>query len=1370
VSLSKILCVFAIAAISSASWAQDVTDVEAKPYGSYTGSAIDTVDLVSGNLMLHIPLVSYPQKGTLPPLSFSVELNNAPYAYTAGADWGMSVRYDTAPPGAVFPAPPTEVAISGFGKGFQFQNVGAYMTSSFAGGIVTGQNQILSSGDSDNSYAYSLVDPDGTTHELESDASSPNTYRTPDGSGYAFQPDDSSSADFAFDWNSSDNRGEGADGSSPSANYWVPLVLDPFAPNSIVNGIRHGTIFTPTGVKYSSVFRPFPILSSDQYAGMPTSCTGLTTTATDPTGNAITRSLWNWSGCTSNSPFTDISAAYDSDVNAGIAHPSGYPAGPYYIDSVGRVIPDILTMQAKLDSPSNISWNVPGPGGNTLAYTLQYVAIANKDYTGSGQLQQWNGQPDPSVSISGNGFASGLALASITLPGYTFVANPEQGVGQPRAGQWQFIYSPQTLGQTVAGDPGFYYTDADLDGARTGPDLLQVITPTGGEIDYTYTTIIDTSVATSGISPTRCSGNCHAVSSRTVKDNNTTNGHSYTTTYTYGTYAPTSQISGCPKIDSVALYAVWTKETVSQANNTIHNDTIHSFCALDNNFANVTEGRYREIETQYFQGTASLDSGSGVFVAGANSTLLKTVTTPSASWQIQADILPPLGGAPTINALPTQVVTTTPRGSTTEVKSYSTLFNAGRAYCTDPCSASVSPYWTEVSVTDPVFSIPISYQSPTSDTIYSGTTATGNSLRKSTTTFEFQNPQSSSYLAANLVALPQMEQSLDSSNNPLSTTTYSYDDDDSHQLDGESYCGPSTLLPCGDLTKTTRWLNTGGNVVTNASYAQGMPTLKTDANGNQTSISYQCQGMYPLSITKAYGSSAPLPQTTSYTYDCATNLANSSGVVTGVTDPNGINTQYLYSNADGTPDSLGRLKQVQYGVVSVSGSSTAQSTTTLSYPSLNEVDISQQQSSSAFLNSSTVYDGLGRTIHQTNPAGYIVDTTYSDDSSRPYTVTNPSPENGSTPLTDGTTTYLYDALGRTVQKANPDSTTQQWCYDSTPDLSVWPSGNSLCTPTGTGTSWVNSMDELGITHIHQQNYDGIGQLIGVTEPNPLNGSMTTGALNTAYSYDGLGNLTTVTQSGISGESARVRTFTYDSLSRLICAANPESSTASCPTTATGTYTAGTTGYIYDANGNLSSKTDARGITVSYAYDGLNRLLSKTYSPTSTTPASCYQYDQAPSSLGSVTITNPIGRLTAEWTQKGGCPSAAQFPPQLPASGTLTSRILLGYDFMGRLTSEKQCTFSTCATPYNLAYSYDLAGHVTQASNGLGTISWQSQFDAAGRLSSVTANAAWIDPQFPSTLFNSLSYGPAGITSWQNSWGTFDKNYDNRLRVTDQEPQ
>ena len=102
---------------------------------------------------------------------------------------------------------------------------------------------------------------------------------------------------------------------------------------------------------------------------------------------------------------------------------------------------------------------------------------------------------------------------------------------------------------------------------------------------------------------------------------------------------------------------------------------------------------------------------------------------------------------------------------------------------------------------------------------------------------------------------------------------------------------------------------------------------------------------------------------------------------------------------------------------------------------------------------------------------------------------------------------------------------------------------------------------------------------------------------------------------------RVRIFTYDSLSRLLSATNPEN---------------GATGYSYDANSNVVSKTDARGVAINYTYDALNRLTTKSYAnDPSGTPSVCFQYDQ--------TTNNGVGRLFHQWTQKGTCPSSGSVP-------------------------------------------------------------------------------------------------------------------------------
>src|SRR2546423_1577909 len=97
------------------------------------------------------------------------------------------------------------------------------------------------------------------------------------------------------------------------------------------------------------------------------------------------------------------------------------------------------------------------------------------------------------------------------------------------------------------------------------------------------------------------------------------------------------------------------------------------------------------------------------------------------------------------------------------------------------------------------------------------------------------------------------------------------------------------------------------------------------------------------------------------------------------------------------------------------------------------------------------------------------------------------------------------------------------------------------------------------------------------------------AYTTLYSYDALGDLIQVTQKGGTTDQSkwRIRTSTYDSLSRLLTANNPES---------------GLINHFYDNAGNLLQKvmpstnqTSSAQHTVSYCYDALNRANGKAYS-------------------------------------------------------------------------------------------------------------------------------------------------------------------------------
>jgi RHS repeat-associated protein len=232
---------------------------------------------------------------------------------------------------------------------------------------------------------------------------------------------------------------------------------------------------------------------------------------------------------------------------------------------------------------------------------------------------------------------------------------------------------------------------------------------------------------------------------------------------------------------------------------------------------------------------------------------------------------------------------------------------------------------------------------------------------------------------------------------------------------------------------------------------------------------------------------------------------------------------------------------------------------------------------------------------------------------------------------------------------------------------------------------------------------------------------------TLYAYDGLSNLTCVVQKNMDTTAFtscaaapatwRPRSFSYDALSRLTSATNPES---------------GAVSYAYDNNSNLQTKvapapnqTGTATVVTSYSYDALNRLTQKSYSDGST-PQANYYYDQT--APWGWTLSNPIGRKTTQST-----------------SGTSAS--LFSYDPMGRPKIYEQCTSLNCSGPipsFAVTYDYDLMGDVTSVSNGGYGITFYYQYDGAGRPNQITSSLS--DSQHPGTLLSvdsSLGYFPHG---------------------------
>ena len=177
--------------------------------------------------------------------------------------------------------------------------------------------------------------------------------------------------------------------------------------------------------------------------------------------------------------------------------------------------------------------------------------------------------------------------------------------------------------------------------------------------------------------------------------------------------------------------------------------------------------------------------------------------------------------------------------------------------------------------------------------------------------------------------------------------------------------------------------------------------------------------------------------------------------------------------------------------------------------------------------------------------------------------------------------------------------------------------------------------------------NGLGQLIRVDEPDSSGalGTVSSPNQHTDYTYDELNNLLTVVQ------GVQTRTFTYTSLSRLKSAANPES---------------GTINYVYDPNGNLTSKTDARSITTSYAYDALNRVTARNYTnePSgSETPDVTYTYG---------TTAPKVGKLTK-------------------VESSVSTTEYTSFDILGHVTGAKQTTDGGDPNGYTTSYTYKLSG-------------------------------------------------------------------------------
>jgi len=534
-----------------------------------------------------------------------------------------------------------------------------------------------------------------------------------------------------------------------------------------------------------------------------------------------------------------------------------------------------------------------------------------------------------------------------------------------------------------------------------------------------------------------------------------------------------------------------------------------------------------------------------------------------------------------------------------------------------------------------------SYSNQTSVAEYGfGAGAAGALVRTTTTSFDTDSvfPNSSSYLALNILGLPWTETVTDGNGSMVTQTTWTYDSSsltDRSNITGHDPSYGTSFTYRGNPTSIATGIQPDGPLMSYRQYDIAGNTVKVlDPRGACTQWGYADAGntfAFPTSVTSYTGLNCTgTAMTASAIYDY--NIAKPASS----TDVNNNTTSFDYT------DPLDRLKLITRPP---GGGSTA-FTYTDTVGALSATT-AVAQSSGTPITTTQNYDGLGRKTRATRTAACAsggdvnADTTY-DSRGRVYQVSTPYCP-GATP---GYTTTLYDGLGRPTSVTAPGGAVTTNTYTT----------SSLGLVTAVTTPAIVSGAAGTITR--QSTTDAQGRLRQVIEDPAGNTYQTT------YAYDALDNLTAVSQSG------QTRTFLYDSLKRLRQAINPES---------------GQLTYTYDGSGNLSTKLDARSITTTLSYDGMNRILSKSYS--SLGNGVSYVYDSTQSGcnglgrLASVTCGTSTTNYSC-YDKLGHVTSSSQTP-----AGTTYPAFHYTWDLSGALASE------TYPSGRIVTNTYDAAGRV-----------------------------------------------------------------------------
>lgn len=399
------------------------------------------------------------------------------------------------------------------------------------------------------------------------------------------------------------------------------------------------------------------------------------------------------------------------------------------------------------------------------------------------------------------------------------------------------------------------------------------------------------------------------------------------------------------------------------------------------------------------------------------------------------------------------------------------------------------------------------------------------------------------------------------------------------------------------------------NQLTTAGYDnKGNLTSVTDPTNATTTITYNTHGQ-PLTLTD------PLNQTTTFTYDDDGNLATSTDPLghtstrtyddvsrlVARTNPNGATTTFRYdplNNLTQITDALHGITRFSYdgngNLLTVTDAN--DHTTTFTYDVLDRVEtrtdpLSRQESYQYDLasNLTRFTDRKAQDLILTyDPLDRVAQTTDADGRTTSLTFDAGGRVTGVTDSATGTIAFAYDNVDRVTQETTSQGSVS-YVYDAlSRRTSMTVNGQAPVTYVYDQVSRLTQVSQGGQTV--GIGYDVAGRRTSLSYPN---------GTSTTYGYDLASRLTNITHTGPSG-LIEALTYTYDPAGNRLSTIRANGTATLLPNPVQAAYDAAneqirfgnplpaSPNLTYDANGNLTSLTDATG-TTTYTWDAQNQL-------------------------------------------------------------------------------------------------------------------------------------------------------------------------------------